>query len=217
MSFIYPIELEDRYRFEHDERASVESTLNQQYMNSDPIDSLVLENGIFNTGIVGHRMKFLPGRIYSFGYIYTNDGRVKEAIDLRPLVLIIDEHKSDNGEWVVKGFNLNFLPKKAKVHFFQGYLHYFKDYINSDLERIENNNVNISRFNVSDIETWMGLLKKQFPKALNSIRSWKKSQIRLRTVKVVRVEDYDKIFEYSGFKNTIKGKGWETIQYETMS
>lgn len=211
-----PLSLESRYRFEHQERRELEERLNKFYGTKDDIEELRLDNSIWRTNISGFKYTFLPLRIYSFSYIYTNDGKQRSSIDIRPLVFVLSEY-SVKGDIRVKGLNLNFLPRKAMIHFLEGYIKYFKPALNQDLVRLENGNATIYEFQDKDVETFIDMLKAQFPEALNSVRIWRKSQIPPSSVKVVKVSDYDKLFEYSAYKNTIKGKHWGQIQYSTIT
>lgn len=75
---------------------------------------------------------FIPGRIYTFQY----DPLYKDLLDYydkRPMVLVHSEFVAKNGNLIVQGLNLNFIPEFPRVQT----LEYFYRTYKSDLDEAE--------------------------------------------------------------------------------
>lgn len=215
VNFEYPLDIADKFKFDHQDRRETEERLNLYYGSKEDPDEIAEEQRVWVSNYIGSRYKFLPFRLYSFDYIYMNDGKLRKFVDLRPLVFILEEYEKD-GVDLVKGLNLNFLPKKYLTFFMQGYMQYFGPSINEDLEYLKSKNPKLYLYTESDIEKFIKLIESQFPKVLGCSRVWRKSHIPASSVKVVKIDDYNKIFEYTGYVNSIKGKHWKQVQSETI-
>lgn len=214
-NFKSPVKLFDEYKFKFRERSDLEDRLNTYYGSAKHIDELSLEKEIYESNRFGSLFSFLPARIYTFDYVYMNDGKTRKAVDFRPMVLVKEDYLKD-GDYRIKGLNLNFLPKEYKVQLMELYTQFFSNDLDRDIEMINEGSARITRYDDDKIEEFFSLVERYLPKVFNSTRIWSKSQIPVQNVKFIKLQDYDKIFEYSGFTRTIKGKHWRSIQNETI-
>lgn len=182
--------------------------LNYLYFGDYRRSELEYTNKIFTSQASGRRFNFQIGRIYAFNYAYMNDGKMRNYIDIRPMIFVTDIMK----DGIVKGFNLNFLSKKAKLEFIQIYYLIFKRILHQDIRNIENDNLTIYNYRPEEIDIFQDQVHKYLPKLSNSIRYWDTKRIHTKTVDVIRPQDYNIIYDYTGFKKTIQGKSWAEIQ-----
>ena len=215
-NFKSPVELFKDYKFKFKERADLEDRLNEYYGSSKNIEALALESRIYESNSFGNLFSFLPARIYTFDYVYMNDSKTRDCVDFRPMVFIKEEYLKD-GDYRVQGFNLNFLPKEYKVQLMELYTQFFNNELDRDIQMMNESKDNITKYDKKRLDNFFSMVERYLPKVYNSMRIWSKAQIPKNNVKFVKLQDYDKIFEYTGFARTIKGKHWRTIQTETVS
>lgn len=214
-NFKSPLEIYDNLNFKFKERSELEERLNNFYGSKEKIPELSLEQQIYESNTFGSLFSFLPCRIYTFDYVYMNNKRGK-AIDYRPMVLVKEDYIKED-DYRVKGFNLNFLPRIHVVQLIELYTKFFNYELDRDIDAINEGRLNITRYTDNSVDKFFSLVERYLPKVFNSTRVWSKSQISTKSVKFIKLQDYDKIFEYSGFTRTIKGKHWRTIQGETVN
>lgn len=214
-NFKSPVELYKDYKFKFKEHSELEERLNLYYGTSKDVPELKLEKQIYESNNFGSLFSFLPARLYVFDYTYMNDGKTRNCVDFRPMVLIKEDYLKD-GDYRIKGLNINFLPKEYKVQLMELYTQFFNNELNRDIGLINESSINITKYNKKNVDDFFLTLERYLPKVFNSMRIWSKAQISRNGVKFVKLQDYDKIFEYTGFTRTIKGKHWRTIQNETV-
>ena len=77
--------------------------------------------------------KFIPGKIYTYEY----DPLYKDSLsyyDKRPIILVNEVYKAKNGNNIVRGINLNFLPEEIKVATLQQFYKTFEGEIKKSEE-----------------------------------------------------------------------------------
>jgi len=215
-NFESPVKIFNDFKYKFKERSELEERLNMYYGSSKFIQELSLESKIYESNAFGSLFSFLPARIYTFDYVYMNDSKMRNCVDFRPMVLVKEDYLKD-GDYRVKGFNINFLPKEYKVQLMELYTQFFSNELDRDIQMLNESKTSITIYDKKRIDDFFLAVERYLPKIYNSMRIWSKSQIPRKNVKFVKLQDYDKIFEYSGFVRTIKGKHWRTIQTETIS
>jgi hypothetical protein len=77
--------------------------------------------------------KFIPGKIYTYEY----DPLYKDVLsyyDKRPIILVNEVYKAKNGNDIVRGINLNFLPEEIRVATLQQFFKTFEGEITKSEE-----------------------------------------------------------------------------------
>jgi hypothetical protein len=215
-NFESPVKIFNNFKYKFKERSELEERLNMYYGSSKFIQELSLETKIYESNTFGNLFSFLPARIYTFDYVYMNDSKMRNCVDFRPMVLVKEDYLKD-GDYRVKGFNINFLPKEYKVQLMELYTQFFSNELDRDIQMLNESKTSITIYDKTKIDDFFLSVERYLPKVYNSMRIWSKAQIPRKNVKFIKLQDYDKIFEYSGFVRTIKGKHWRTIQIETIS
>jgi len=106
-----------------------------QFFNEKYFKKPFQEHGFLETEerFAVRKMKtFIPGRIYTWKYnpLYKD---FLDYYDTRPMVLVHSQFVAKNGNMIVQGLNLNFLPEKARVQT----LEYFFRTFQTDIEEAE--------------------------------------------------------------------------------
>jgi hypothetical protein len=101
---------------------------------------------------------FIPGKIYTFQYDPLYKNRL-DFYDTRPIILCHDVFRAENGNDIVVGVNLNFLPEKIKV----GTLEVFYDNFKGDIEKGEQaaskKSLFISSRLITQLRNWLSTVK----------------------------------------------------------
>ena len=173
------------------------------------------EQRIWDTNDNGTRHRFLPLRLYSFSYVYKNRGLGKDSIDIRPMVLVLEE-TIDKTKRILKGVNLNYIVESAQIAFLTAYVKFLMPAFEKDLENVSNDFSVFYKFPSKTISDFQDNMYKEMPFLKNAQRNWDIDRIPPGQVRVVSIEDYSKIFCYDGYKASIKGKNWAQVRYETI-
>lgn len=174
-------------------------------------EELNLINDIFESNTIGSRFSFLVGRFYTFDYTYLNITLERDFVDYRPLVLVLDDLSSTRNK-KVKGFNLNLLPEESRMYVLEMYFTIFKKIIELDINNLENNYLLLYKYQQEEIDFFNEEITKFLPKISSATRYWNMDRINLRSVRVIRPQDYNILSIWDGFKKSMKGKSWEEVQ-----
>lgn len=198
------------------ERDKYTETLNYLYSGiEDSSDDMDFFNQMFYTNIVGSKSKFMLGRFYIFDYLYpTIDER--EFIDIRPLVFILDDQR-DGQKRRIKGINFNFLDEASRINFLQIYFNIYKNIIDNDLWFSERGEYRIYKILYNELEVFYKSVVNIFPNISRAIRYWDFDRMGTNSVDVVRLDDYNILFQYTGYIDSIKGRYWADVQNEFMN
>lgn len=107
---------------------------------------------------IRHLGKFIPGKIFTYQYDPLYKDRL-DWYDTRPIILVMETKKAGNGNWLVKGININFLPEIATVQTLEQFYDIFKDDINKsqNLSFLGKVNLNISKI-YSFFTDWLSVI-----------------------------------------------------------
>lgn len=193
-----------------------EEMLNYLYSQYDYQDELKFYNEMFFSDIVDAYKLFLLGRFYVFDYRYENlSTRETKYLDTRPIVFVLDNQFSDNTR-KIKGINFNYLDELSRINFLQIYFNIYRQILDSDLWYTLRGDYNIYKLNPKELEVFHTAINKEFLYISNATRYWDYNNIVESTVSFVRFDDYNILFKYSGFEDSIKGRYWESVQQEIM-
>lgn len=202
---IFPSE---KYKFPEDE---LEDHLNYLYGTRERIKELERTNEVLaKTKLSSGR--FYEGRFYSFNYQYKNDNKQRDYIDLRPLIFVIDEFYHTDTRIIVKGINFNFLPKKTRMIFLELYFKLFSRKHEMDVNNFESDVLTLYNYDRHERAFFLKEIERLFPLIFKSVRYWDRNRIIYNSLDFIRPQDYNILFEYTGYENSIKGKSWKEVQ-----
>jgi hypothetical protein len=188
-----------------------EEHLNYLYSSRERIGELERTNEVISKSKLSMG-RFYENRFYIFNYQYKNDNKLRKFIDIRPLVFVIDEfYEKDNRE-IVKGINFNFLPKKARMIFLQLYFKLFFSKHETDVNNFERDELILYPYSRKERVFFLKEIERLYPLLFNAIRYWDRSRIIYNSVDFIRPQDYNILFEYTGYEKSIKGKSWKEVQ-----
>lgn len=121
----------------------------------DPDGFKLNERSMFKPG---SKNFFIPGKIYTFEYdpLYKNK---LDYYDTRPIILCHDVFRSKDGNDIVVGVNLNFLPEKIKVGTLQIFYQNFKKDIEAGEDAASKKSIFISSRLITQLRDWLATVK----------------------------------------------------------
>lgn len=163
------------------------------------------EDVYYYSDSVGTKGKFLQGKLYKFDYFYSNGHKQRPYIDTVPLVFVIKEYIDKKDKFhKFKAINLNYLPDVGVIHTMQKFFEIYKEYLQRDINLLKDKMT--ASYTIG--EKYISNFYKELLENTNigySVRVFKKQHVVPNTVRVISVEDYNKIYLYDGYENTIKG------------
>lgn len=105
---------------------------------------------------VNKQKLWLPGRIYTFQYnpLYKD---VLDYYDKRPIVFVHGVMNSSNGNKILVGINLNFLPEKVRVTVLEYFYNTFKSDYDKSGEIV--GKISIIQRAIQFLKNWLGIQK----------------------------------------------------------
>jgi len=120
-----------------------------------------IQDDLFDTNerILAKKLKFfIPGRIYTWQY----DPVGKDFLDFydkRPIVLVHSQFVAKNGNIIVQGLNLNFLPEYARVQTMEIFSKVFKDDLKEAQKLIDKEEIGLMKKAWQILTDWYFTIK----------------------------------------------------------
>jgi hypothetical protein len=129
---------------------------NQKYFINPFVDEGFLET--FERNQVRGLRFFIPGRVYTWSYDPITKDRLA-FYDRQPMVLVHSQFISAEGNMIVQGLNLNFIPELQRVQTLEIFYNiYRKDLINAE-KQIDNDEIGVLQNAWNFLTNWFFTIK----------------------------------------------------------